>query len=437
MRSDFLEYIKKNNLFLKSDKLLVAVSGGKDSIVLTDLLALEGFNFEIAHCNFSLRGSESEKDEIFVKELANRYKVKFHSKRFNTEDYAKRNRISIQMAARDLRYTWFNKIKQKIRADYLLTAHHQNDSLETFLINLIRGTGIKGLLGIQTTKTAVRPLLFSNKKDISSYVKIKKLHFREDKSNASNEYTRNQIRNIILPLIEKINPQFQRTILKEKRYLKGVYEIYIKEIERLKKEVLIVKDKKVFIDLTKIKSLKRSEALMYEILTPYGFNSVPEIIEACFGQSGKQFFSSSYRLLIDRKVAIIDPILKTDTNIYTINEDDKELLNPINLNFTIQNQPKINKTEKSIASFDFSQLKFPLTLRKWRSGDRFVPLGMRGFKKISDFFIDNKLSRIEKESAWLLCSDEDIIWIIGHRIDNRYKVTKKSKKTYIATALNF
>tara|TARA_A100001037_G_C15149819_1_gene638446 strand:- start:2040 stop:3356 length:1317 start_codon:yes stop_codon:yes gene_type:complete len=437
LRKLFIHHIRSNNLFLKKDKLLLAVSGGVDSVVLCHLLAVEGYEFEIAHCNFKLRDLDSDKDEVFVKNLAKKYNVSFHAKKFSTKMSAKKNKTSIQMEARDLRYKWLRKIMKQINAKYILTAHHKNDSVETFLINIIRGTGVRGLLGIQNNEFLIRPLLFATKEELISYSVKEKLRFRIDSSNFSNKYVRNQLRNLIIPKIEEINPNFQETVLKEQKIFSFIYKFYLEQIDILKKNILTKKNKDVLINLKIIRSLNSPEPIVYEILKCYGFRSAIDITNAFFGRSGSQFFSPTHRLLIDRDSAIITP-LSTNGNhkLYFIDKNEINPNLPIIISFSASNKIKFNKENQNIASLDFDKLTFPLTLRKWRSGDRFIPLGMKNFKKLSDFFIDLKIPRNEKESIWLLCSQKDIVWIVGYRIDDRFKIKSNTKKMYIATYFN-
>ena len=433
MEDRFLTYISEHHLFRKKDKLIVGISGGADSVALVHLLINSGHIIEFAHCNFELRGDNADADALFVQKLAERNNIKCHIKCFDTNTYAKKHKISIQMAARDLRYAWFETLRIERNAKYIAIAHHLNDDVETFFINLIRGTGIKGLLGInKSINKIVRPLLFAKRKEIDHYILEHQLKFRIDKSNESTKYLRNKIRHQLLPLIKEINPNITDTITKESNTLSGVFQIYHQEMEKIRDNLLIEKENYYQIELDILRTLKPIQPYLYELLKPFGFSTVTDIITALGEQSGKQFFSNTHRILIDRKYMLIS--LLNDSNValsVAINMDDKEMQTPTHMTFDIQNIGPINKM-KDTAQLDYDKLIFPLSLRRWEKGDKFIPLGMQSFKKLSDFFIDQKLSLIQKEQVWVLCSEENVVWIVDHRIDERYKVSPQTKKMYIA-----
>jgi tRNA(Ile)-lysidine synthase len=439
MQKGFVSYIQKEKLFHKTEKILLTVSGGIDSVVMCELFHKAGYNFGIAHCNFQLRNNESDADEIFVEALAEKYHVEFHSIAFDTSAFAKKNKLSIQLAARELRYQWFEEIRSQYEYSYIATAHHQDDSIETFFINLIRGTGISGLHGILNKYgKIVRPLLFCRKNEIEIFAKKNKLKHREDSSNASDKYTRNKIRHQIIPLLKDLNPNLENTISRDMERLKNVELIYRTEIAKALAKISKKEKEGVTFSIKKLKKISQINTYLYEFLKPYQFNAttVEEIISAFDGESGKQFFSSTHRLIKDRNFLLLENRsveLKNKPSVvkYLIKKNTKKFTNDsVKLKLkTGANVSELN-TSNNIALIDFDKLVFPLEIRKWEKGDIFYPLGMKGKKKVSDFFIDKKLSLFQKESTNLLISKGEIVWIIGLRLDERFKITEKTKKIY-------
>ena len=435
MKNNFLHYIHENKLFDTKSKILLAISGGIDSVCLADLLIISGYNVEFAHCNFKLREEESDHDEIFVSDLANKNKIPFHHISFDTNHYALSNKLSIQMAARELRYEWFEKVRREISADYIAIAHNQNDNIETFFINLINGTGLKGLRAIQNKNNfIVRPLMFASRNQIEEYVKSKSLNFREDSSNKSKKYQRNKVRHDLMPLLKQINPSIENTIADEIEIIKNTYSIFKEQADRVVKEILCQTDDGIKISKKKLIKLEPIDIYLYEILNVFGFTDLKSIKNSILSNPGKQFFSKSHRLLIDREFIFVEKIEDNFFKDILIDESALILSSPLKISFKISSDDQMNKI-KVKAKFDYEKLVFPLVIRKWKSGDKFVPSGMKGFKKLSDFFIDNKINRLLKEKTLLLCSNDDIIWVIGHRIDERYKAISKTKKMYIANLL--
>ena len=435
MKNNFLHYIHEHKLFDTKSKILLAISGGIDSVCLADLLIRSGYNVEFAHCNFKLREEESDQDEIFVSDLANKNKIPFHHISFDTNHYALSNKLSIQMAARELRYEWFEKVRREISADYIAIAHNQNDNIETFFINLINGTGLKGLRAIQNKNNfIVRPLMFASRNQIGEYVKSKSLNFREDSSNKSKKYQRNKVRHDLIPLLKQINPSIENTIADEIEIIKNTYSIFKEQVDRVVKEISCQTDDGIKISKNKLIKLEPIDTYLYEILNVFGFTDIKSIKNSILSNPGKQFFSKSHRLLIDREFVFIEKIEDDFFKDILIDESTLILSGPINISFKISSNDQINKI-KDKACFDYEKLVFPLVIRKWKSGDKFIPSGMKGFKKLSDYFIDNKINRLLKEKTLLICSNDDIIWVIGHRIDERYKATSKTKKMYIANLL--
>lgn len=442
MLNSFNTYIKKEKLFSKTDNTLLTVSGGIDSVVMCELFHQAGYKFGIAHCNFQLRGDESEGDENFVEELAEKYGVQFHSVSFDTSAFAKKNKLSIQLAARKLRYEWFEEIRTQFDYSFIATAHHQDDSIETFFINLIRGTGIAGLHGILPKQnTIIRPLLFTNKDQIEVFAKKNKLKFREDSSNASDKYLRNKIRHQLVPLLKELNPNISQTISEDIQRLSDTEKIYKKEIENKRSKIIKEDKNEIQISIKELKKLNPIEPYLFEFLYPFGFNStmVDEIIESLNGQSGKQFFSATHWLIKDRDFLLIESRRKTQESRqkkeqdYSIKKGQKNLIaDELKLKLkTIVKTPNYKLQTKNLtANIDLDKLQFPLEIRKWKKGDTFHPLGMKGQKKLSNFFIDKKVSISEKENTWLLTSKNQIVWVIGLRLDERFKVTDKTKKIY-------
>jgi len=441
MIQSFQSFLKKEKLIKSSDTVLLTVSGGIDSLVLCELFHQSKIKFAIAHCNFQLRGKESDGDELFVEALAEKYNVPFHTIAFETSSYAKKHKLSIQVAARDLRYAWFEEIRQQFNYTLIATAHHQDDSIETFFINLIRGTGIKGLHGIlPIQEKLIRPLLFANKKEISAFAKKNKLKHREDSSNANDKYVRNKIRHSLIPLLNEINKSASANIITTIENLKSVEAVYQKRIDKKRTSLVIEERGLVKISISKLKKLKPIEPYLFEFLYPLGFSSivVDEIIASLSSESGKQFFSETHRLVKDRDFLLIEEAATKNEVLDTrfkILKSSKEL--------PYGNQTLVLKAMKrptklklvspaTIAQFDFDKLVFPLTLRKWEKGDVFYPIGMKGKKKLSDYFIDKKLSLLEKDNSWVLESNGQIIWVVGQRMDDRYKISPQTKKIYFA-----
>ncbi len=437
---DFQKHIDANFSFLKNKKLLIAISGGVDSVVLTHLLNQLNFDVALAHCNFRLRGNASDLDEAFVQNLVKKLQNNYYVTSFETENYAIKNNISIQMAARDLRYAWFEKLIKKHNYDYLLTAHHADDNLETFLINLSRGTGLDGLTGIPAINNQIiRPLLPFTRKEIETYANNNNISWREDLSNAETKYLRNKLRHDVIPLLKEINPNLLESFTKTIEHLKGSKQIVQDRIHEVKKEVTFATDKNFKpacrqgrFKIQNLKSLNNPKAYLFEILNTYGFTEWDDVLNLLEAQSGKQVFSKTHRLVKDREYLILDKInIENQLNHYKFDEGDTDL-EIQNLKFKIQNGSwddfkDLEKNGKNIIHIDKSLLTFPLTVRKWENGDYFYPLGMRGKKKLSKYFKDGKLSVLDKENIWLLCSSNDIVWVINHRQDERFKVIKSTK----------
>lgn len=432
MINTFTSFIKKNQLCDSNKIIMLAVSGGIDSVVMCDLFYHSGYSCTILHCNFKLRGNESDGDETFVRSLADKYNYPIYVKHFETEEYAEENGISIQMAARDLRYNWFNEISDEHNIDIIATAHNMNDNTETFLINLSRGTGIQGLTGIPVKNGKyIRPLLFASRPDIIAYAESKLQH-REDSSNATTKYHRNKIRHQIIPILEELNPTFIQTMHDNMLRLSESNDIYKKHIQKTKNELFIHDDKCINIDLEALKELSPRSTWMHELFSTYGFSSdqcrnIEKFLDA---KTGKQFISTSHRLYKDRGKLLLYKAQENSFERYYIDSAKSAASLPIPMDIEEISRDEIEgySSSTNIAYLDFNKLSFPLIIRKWQHGDYFYPLGMEQMKKISDFFIDNKVPVPEKNRTWILTSGKHIVWIMGYRIDNRYKISDDTRK---------
>tara|TARA_R100000935_G_C2822930_1_gene160707 strand:+ start:270 stop:1583 length:1314 start_codon:yes stop_codon:yes gene_type:complete len=427
MEKAFKNLIKSNFPFLSTSKVLVAVSGGVDSVVLAHLCNNAKINFSIAHCNFNLRGEESDGDEAFLLDLADALDVEVFTESFDTKAYANDAGISIQMAARELRYNWFHQLSAALNFDYILTAHHINDDLETFLINFIRGTGLEGLTGIQTeNEKVVRPLLNFSRKEIEAFALENKIQWQEDSSNASSKYLRNKIRREIIPLMEEINPQLLDSFAQTQSHLKESYDLMEDYIGLLYSDIV---SKDVYgyrLKIDVLKKLPNTRAVLYQLLKTFGFTEWNDVYDLLQALPGKMVYSGTHRLIKDREYLILTEIpsgnIRKD---FLIQEGEEILMLPLG-KLSFERVDEIGETGPHIAYVAKDKLVFPLVLRKWQKGDHFHPFGMKGKKKISDLFKDNKLSLPEKEESWLLCSSNQIVWVVNQRADGRFAVTDSS-----------
>jgi tRNA(Ile)-lysidine synthase len=428
MVNSFQNFVQKENLFQAKEKILLAVSGGVDSVVLGHLFHQANFNFGIAHCNFQLRGNDSVEDANFVKKLAEKWQVPYFEIAFDTNNYVKKNKVSTQVAARDLRYNWLEKIRHEHDFAYLATAHHLDDSLETVLYNFTKGCGIRGLHGIlPKVKNIIRPLLFTYKKEVLLFAKKHKIFFREDVSNAADKYARNNIRHHVIPALEKINPSLQKTAAENIHRLQETEQLFNYAIALLQKEITEQRDEQLFIHLQKLKATPAPSTLLFEILYPYGFNNdqTAQMMNSIENQAGAIFHSPTHQVLLDRDFFIVKKTTQSSVNQFTISKNDPTITFPEGqLSFEIKDHlPGFSQAEKHMAHFDLKKIQFPLTLRKWKAGDYFQPLGMNGQgKKVKKFLTDLKLNRFKKEAIWVLESGGKICWVVGIREDERFKI---------------
>jgi len=433
MVEQFLKYIHDEKLFHSSQRILLAVSGGADSMLMLHLFTNSGFPVAVAHCNFGLRGAESDKDEQFVSDFCDKHNLAFFVKRFSTQDYARENGVSIEMAARDLRYSWLDVLLVKHGLDLLATAHHQDDVIETFLINLSRGSGIKGLSGIQPRSgRIIRPMLFISRTEILDYCMRMKIEFRTDLSNLDTVYKRNLIRHEILPLLEQVNPAFRKNALKTIGNLHETGQLFQQRMNEIRSFVYSEDDQGVMIHIEKLLAFSPLRTILFELIREFGFQieQVDDMIESLTKESGRKFFSDEYRMVKDREYLLISLYLSKPDKVYYIEEESDGIKFPVNLSFEkLERTANFRfSTHPNVVDFDMDQLVFPLILRHWREGEYFQPLGMTGLKKLSDFFIDEKYSIPEKENAWILASGNRLVWIVGKRLDDRFKITDKTKR---------
>lgn len=437
----FEKYINDNHLCNKGDKILLAVSGGADSMMLADLFLKEGVSTGLAHCNFQLRGNDADKDELLVKMFSLRHHIPFYSIRFETTNFAEENKLSIEEAARILRYEWFEKIREHNQYSFIATAHHQNDNNETLLFNFFRGTGIHGLHGIPVKQgKIIRPMLFLTKKRIKEYVTENNIPYAEDITNSSNDYTRNYLRNTIIPLLEKQFPGLEKRLNQNIKRFAEAEQLYNQSIDRYRKYLIEEKGNESFIPVLKLKKCTPLDTIAYETFKEWNFNfdQAQQIIRILDSEPGRTIISKTHRVIRDRKWLIISPLTEKDLSHILIEKGQSDV-ETAHLSLHLQIQSGVGykiPAESQIASLDASKIIFPLLLRTWKQGDYFYPLGLGKKKKLSRFFIDEKIPLHEKEKIWVLESDKRIIWVVGMRIDDRFKITKETKEVLKITVRN-
>ena len=422
-------HIEKRLGFLNQSKLLIAISGGIDSVVLTHLCHKLGLNISLAHCNFNLRGKESDADEGFVLELAENLELEVFVQRFDTELYAKDNKRSIQMAARELRYSWFSELAEQLKFDFILTAHHADDNLETFLINFTRGTGLEGLTGIpEVNDKFIRPLLPFSSESILNYAQAHQIKWRDDSSNKSVKYLRNKLRHEVVPILKEINPGLLQSFQTTLNNLNESSEIVEESIDVfLKKAIESIGDKEVRFKISEFKKLNNPKPYLFESLKEFGFNEWNDVVGLLDAETGKQVFSPTHRLIKNREYLLLSEINLEESISISISDNVSQVETPFGILF-FDEADAIFGERTNIIFADKDALNFPLTIRQYKAGDVFHPLGMTGKKKVSKYFKDEKLSLLDKENTWLLCSGDDIVWVINRRADNRFRVTENTKR---------
>lgn len=431
MINQFKKHIAVHFPFLEGKKIFLAVSGGVDSMVLWFLFRELKADIAVLHCNFNLRDEESKAETNFVNKMAKEWQTDCFVKYFDTKEYASKNKVSTQIAARELRYEWFAQEIILKKFDYLATAHHANDNLETFLINLSRGTGIEGLMGIpEKNDKIIRPLLPFKREEIENYAREKGIDWKEDSSNISDVYLRNKIRHHVVPSLENISPQFINQFNLTQQFLKDSWSIIQEATKKKYDEVCRESGGDKFFNCSKILELDNPKAYLYFWLKEYGFTAWDDIYNLLNAQSGKKIYSDFYILFKDREELVLSKIETKSNNEQEIIEiaENLEIIN-FPLKMTFCNICYILKSDNNIIFVDFDKLHFPLIIRKWRSGDVFYPEGMQGKKKLSKYFKDEKYSLLEKERQWLLVSNEQIVWVIGKRADRRFLTNEKTGKT--------
>jgi tRNA(Ile)-lysidine synthase len=426
-------FIAENQLLNRQNAVLVAVSGGIDSAALLHFFVKSGYKCAVAHCNFHLRGENSNRDACFVKQLAKKYAIPFYIHEFNTFATAEKEGISIEMAARKLRYDWFEELLQNNDFQAIIAAHHQNDNAETILLNLIRGTGIRGLTGMRAKRgNIVRPFLCVTRLEIENYAKENGLQWCEDLSNSDTIFKRNHIRYSILPEIEKQNPVFVQSMAKFSSNIFDAIALYNSALEYFSQKIFTENNDFVSLDIQTLLNCPAPKTILFEILQHFDFQSdmINEIFDNINSQSGKKYFSKKFQILKNREKLIVSKIQNIENKQFIIEKNIKLIENPLKISFEIidKKDVKLLKVEKNIALFDYERIKFPLVLRTWQSGDYFQPFGVLGKQKVSDFFVNQRLSLLEKQNVWLLLSDKKVIWIVNHRADGRFKITEKTEK---------
>lgn len=433
MRLQLQNYLQANRLLTPADKVLLAVSGGIDSMVMAHLFLSLGYPIGVAHCNFSLRGAESDADQELVRSFAEQHRLASHFVCFDTAEYADSKGISIQMAARDLRYAWFKELEEQHQYTCVAVAHHADDAIETFFINLLRGTGLQGLTGMRPRHgTIIRPLLFASRKDIEAYADKQSVTFREDASNSQEKYARNKLRHVVLPAMESINPVFRQRMAVNMQYLAQTQAFMEVEMKKMAAKVSELRGNDLYISIEALRQQSSPELCLFHLLEPYGFKGslLTDILASLDASSGKTFYSGMYKLLKDRAYLVVLPLSEGDARSFLLYKTTLYITTPIALAFSYFQRTADFVPQKSpfVVQLDADRLVFPLCLRPWQAGDRFVPFGMKGQKKLSDFFVDQKLTLADKQRQWVLLSGDEIVWVVGRRMDDRFRVSEHTRE---------
>jgi len=436
MLERFRAYGDQQQLLRFGERVLLAVSGGVDSVVMAHLFAESDHECAIAHCNFQLRGEDSEADEAFVRTLAGRLEMPIYVERFDVEKEMEEKGISLQMAARDLRYVWFEDLSKAYRFSVIATAHNLNDSVETFFLNLARGTGVRGLTGIPARNgKVIRPLLFATRKEIEEFAHDGDMAFREDKSNRETKYQRNKIRHDVIPSMEQINPAFFVTMAENIERMSELKEIVEGSVDRFRDEIFSREAGEIRIETAPLSELDPVGTWLYELFAPFGFTrpQCREIEQLLHFESGKRFLSPSHQLYKDREQLILVESRTDSFERYYLDTPEKHSSLPFSMDVEVIERKNLERipSDPATACLDFDKIQFPLTIRHWLHGDYFYPLGMDQTKKLSDFFVDQKIPVQVKERTWILANGKKIVWIMGHRIDHRFRITDKTTRILI------
>ena len=430
MLTKFQKYLSDNSVFLKDQRLLLALSGGVDSCVLLDLCFKSGLRPALAHCNFQLRGQASKEDADWIQNLALEKGLECHIQSFDTQVYALKKKVSIQMAARQLRYRWFDTLSEQNDYDLILVAHHADDALETFMINAMRGTGLRGLLGIPEQREKIlRPMLSFSREEIMQYALENKIQWREDLSNAKTDYLRNALRHQVIPQWKKRDPNFHQQFQETLKHLGEAQDVLEDVISDFKKNNFIPQKQGFKISIDVLKGLSSLNYYLHALFAPYGFGNLADLKQLIHSQSGKQLFSYTHRLVKDRECFLLTLIEASPSESYSIASGLTTIDTPLRLFFT--QEKTFKKVDSKSLMLDKSKLKFPLILRKWKQSDYFYPNGLKGSKKLSKYFKDEKYSLLEKEAQWLLCSGDDIVWVVGKRADQRFLANAFTKDKWL------
>ncbi len=427
MLNRFKEHIQDQFSELLQDPLLIACSGGIDSMVLVDLCLKLGLKVEIAHCNFNLRGEESDRDQEFVGTYAQKHQIEFHTITFDTKFYQESMGLTTQVAARELRYQWFDELIQSTVNKWVLTAHQADDSAETFFINLSRGTGIDGLVGIPSKRDVFRrPLQIFTRKEIETYAIANQIKWREDSSNQETKYLRNQVRHKLIPEFNQLHPTAALNLIETQKNLRSDKALIETLLEPLKNKLFVVNNEVISIKINDLMALKPLETIIYKFFSPFGFKDSIQVIELTKALSGKKLLSKTHILLKDRDCLLLKEIENEQAKVYSIEKDDREINEPISISFS--SIKTLGETTLNTIFVDKDKLQYPLNIRKPIEGDRLNPYGVSGSKKVSKLFKDDKFSQFKKEAQWVLCDHSGaIVWLIGHRADRRFKVSKETQ----------
>ena len=436
MLKRFKAYNEEHGLLRFGDRVLLAVSGGVDSVVMAHIFAETDYECALAHCNFQLRGEDSEADEAFVRTLAAQLEMPVYVERFDVDREMEEKGISLQMAARDLRYEWFSSIAKEHAFETIATAHNLNDSVETFFLNLARGTGIRGLTGIpERNENVIRPLLFASRKEIEAFAQSGKLAFREDKSNRETKYQRNKIRHDVIPAMEQINPAFIPTMASNMQRLLELRDIVERNVDTVRDQIFQRSSGEIRIDTKPLMNLEPLATWLYELFAPFGFTRTQckDIEGFLKSESGKRFLSPSHQLFKDRDQLILVESKVDSFERYYLDTPEKHSSLPFSMDMEVIRRSDLDKipSDKNTACLDFEEILFPLTIRRWQHGDYFYPLGMNQIKKLSDFFVDEKIPVPMKERTWILATGKKIVWIMGLRIDNRFRIKESTQKVLL------